>query len=532
MQDLISVVDWSRWQFALTAMYHWLFVPLTLGLSVIVAVMETIYLRHKQSGRADAARWLSITKFWMLLFGINFALGVATGIILEFEFGTNWSNYSWFVGDIFGAPLAIEGIFAFFMEATFTAVMFFGWTKVSPRFHLAATWLTAIGASVSALWILVANAWMQYPAGMAFDPAQMRNVMESFSAVALSPVALDKFCHSVMSGWTLAGVFVIGVSCWMLLRKRHQQEALMSIRVGGWIGLIGILLTLWSGDTSSVDVARVQPMKLAAMEGLYDGQRGQSITAFGILNPSKEPGDDADPFIFDISLPKGLSLLARHDFDAFVPGINDIIAGVEDVTAGGDTIRGLSYAERIAAGRRSHEALRAFDAAMTAGDTAAMAAARAALEEDYPSFGYGYLDSPEEAVPPVALTFYSFHIMVIIGGWLLVFFLGALFLVYRKSGALSGSRLVQWLGMITIPLVWVCSQAGWIVAEVGRQPWVIQDLMPTRAAISDLPAGTVILTFWLFAAIFTALLAAEVSIMLRAIAKGPETEAPTTPQAQ
>ena len=195
MENLVEVVDWSRWQFALTAMYHWLFVPLTLGISVIIGIMETIYYRTR------SRRWLAITKFWMTLFGINFALGVATGIILEFEFGTNWSNYSWFVGDIFGAPLAIEGLLAFFMESTFIAVMFFGWNKVSPRFHLAATWLTAIGASISALWILIANAWMQHPVGMEFDPAQMRNVMDDFWAVVLSPVAIHKFFHAVMSGW-------------------------------------------------------------------------------------------------------------------------------------------------------------------------------------------------------------------------------------------------------------------------------------------------------------------------------------------
>lgn len=522
MPDLISVVDWSRWQFALTAMYHWLFVPLTLGLSVIVAIMETIYYRRRKAGDSSAPEWLAMTKFWMLLFGINFALGVATGIILEFEFGTNWSNYSWFVGDIFGAPLAIEGIFAFFMEATFIAVMFFGWTKVSAGFHLAATWLTALGASISALWILVANAWMQYPVGMEFDPAQMRNVMDSFTAVALSPVAMHKFAHSVMSGWTLAGVFVVGVSCWFLFKGRHGAIARQSVKVGSWVGLAGILGTLWSGDGSAVDVARVQPMKLAAMEGLYDGSRGQAITAIGILNPAKTVDNDEEPYLFHISIPRGLSFLATHDFDAFVPGINDLIAGTADVTAAGDTVRTLSYAERIEAGRRSHEALRRFDAAMTAGDTAAMAAARADIKADYPSFGFGYLQSPAEAVPPVALTFYSFHIMVIIGGWLLLFFVIALFLAYRKPGVLSRSRLAQWAGMLTIPLVWICSEAGWVTAEVGRQPWVIQDLMPTRAAISDLSGGTVVLTFWLFALIFTALLAAEASIMLKAIAKGPE----------
>ena len=516
MDNLTDVVDWSRMQFALTAIYHWLFVPLTLGLSVLVAVMETIYLRTKSE------RWLKATKFWMTLFGINFAIGVATGLILEFEFGTNWSNYSWFVGDIFGAPLAIEGILAFFMEATFVAVMFFGWNKVSPRFHLASTWLTAIGASLSSLWILIANAWMQYPVGMEFDPAQMRNVMDDFWAVAFSPVAIHKFFHAVFSGWALAGVFVIGVSCWFLLKKRNEAMAIRSIKVGGTIGLAGMLLTLWTGDSSALDVARVQPMKLAAMEGLYEGKCGQEIVAFGILNPEKKPDNDADPYLFDISLPKGLSFLATHDFNAFVPGINDLINGIE-LTPEGDTIRHESYAERIEIGRRAHEALRRFDAASAKGDTAAMALAAADLKADYRFFGYGYLDNPSQAVPPVALTFYSFHTMVILGGYLMLFFAVVLWAVWRRRSWLS-NKIILWAGMLTIPIVYVCSQAGWVTAEVGRQPWIIQDIMPVQAAISDIPVSTVMLTFWLFAAMFTAFLAAEVGIMLRQIAKGSKSD--------
>ena len=249
MDNLMSVVDWSRAQFALTAMYHWLFVPLTLGISVIVAIMETIYYRTRSE------RWLAITKFWMLLFGINFAVGVATGIILEFEFGANWSNYSWFVGDIFGAPLAIEGLLAFFMESTFIAVMFFGWKRVSPKFHLASTWLTAIGASLSALWILVANAWMQYPVGMEFDPAQMRNVMDDFWAL-FSGTAVNKFFHSVLSGWVLAAVFVVGVSCWYLWKKREKEFALASVKIAAWVGLCAAVLSAWTGDGSGYQVAQ------------------------------------------------------------------------------------------------------------------------------------------------------------------------------------------------------------------------------------------------------------------------------------
>lgn len=510
----MSVVDWSRGQFALTAMYHWLFVPLTLGLSMIVAIMETIYYRTRSE------RWLAITKFWMILFGINFAVGVATGIILEFEFGTNWSNYSWFVGDIFGAPLAIEGLLAFFMESTFIAVMFFGWKKVSPSFHLASTWLTGIGASLSAVWILIANAWMQYPVGMEFDPAQMRNVMDSFTDVVFSPVAIHKIIHTVTSGWALAGVFVIGVSCWFLLHKRQRDFAISSIKIGGWVGLCGLLLTLWAGDGTAIDVAKYQPMKLAAMEGLYEGHNGQAITAFGILNPSKDATNDEKEFLLDIQIPYGLSFLATHDIHAFVPGIKDIIEGVSK-TPDGEIVNTLSYAERIAIGKQAHEALRAFDAAYAAGDQEGMDKARADIKRNYKYFGYGYLDSPYEAVPPVALTFYAFHIMVILGGYLLLFFIVVLFLVYKKQEVL-GKKWLQWIGIISIPLVWICSEAGWVTAEVGRQPWIIQDIMPTRAAISDIATSTVITTFWMFAIVFTALLAAEMCIMVRRIQKGPE----------
>lgn len=516
MDDLMNVVDWSRWQFALTAMYHWLFVPLTLGISVIVAIMETIYYRTKSE------RWLAITKFWMLLFGINFAIGVATGIILEFEFGTNWSNYSWFVGDIFGAPLAIEGLLAFFMESTFIAVMFFGWKKVSRGFHLTATWLTAIGASLSALWILIANAWMQYPVGMEFDPAQMRNVMDDFFALVLSPVAIHKFLHAVLSGWTLAGVFVIGVSCWFLFKKRNRRFAIDSMKVGAWVGFAGILLTLWSGDGSAVDVARVQPMKLAAMEGLYDGKCGQEIVAVGLLNPKKTVLNDEDEFIAKITIPYGLSFLATHNPHAFVPGINDLINGIE-LTEAGDTIRTDSYAERIAIGKKAHVALRAYDKASKDGNAEAMAAAASQLKANYKYFGYGYLDSPYEAIPPVAMTFYAFHIMVLFGGYLLLFFVAMLCMLYRKNEWLE-NRWVQLIGMATIPIVWICSECGWVTAEVGRQPWIIEGIMPTRAAISDISTVTVQVTFWMFAAVFTALLAAEICIMLREISKGSKTD--------
>ncbi len=515
MNDLIGLVDWSRAQFALTAMYHWLFVPLTIGLSLIVAIMETIYVRTGEQ------RWKGITKFWMTLFGINFACGIATGLILEFEFGTNWSNYSWFVGDIFGAPLAIEGLFAFFMEATFVAVMFFGWNKVSKGFHLASSWLTAFGVTLSALWILVANAWMQYPTGMEFDPAQMRNVMTDFFAVALSPVAINKFFHTVFSAWTLAGVFVIGVSSWLLLRKRNIAAAKSSMTVASIVGLAGILFTLWTGHGSAVEVSRVQPMKLAAMEGLYRGSVGQDLVGFGILKPENSRTPE-DPMVFSIDIPKGLSYLIYAEGDKFVPGIDDLIEGIT-LTENGDTVRGLSYADRIELGKAARAALADYAAAREAGDEAAMTAAAAAVKENFANFGYGYLPSPEAAIPNVSMTFYSFRIMVIAGGYLLALFLVVLFLCIKKPSILE-NRVMCWIGILSIAIVWICSQAGWVLAEVGRQPWVIQDLMPTTAAISGIPTGSVKLTFWLFAAVFTGLLIAEISIMLRYISSASKTD--------
>ena len=290
-----------------------------------------------------------------------------------------------------------------------------------------------------------------------------------------------------------------------------------SIKVAGWVGFAGILTTLATGDLSAVNVAKHQPMKLAAMEGLYDGSRGQELVAIGILNPDKRYDNDENPYLFHISIPKGLSFLATHDFNAFVPGINDLIEGYE-IDENGETVTCVGYADRIAIGKESHEALRAYDTAMADGDVAGMEVALEKLRSTYKYFGYGYLDSPAEAIPPVAMTFYTFRIMVIAGGYLLLFFIVALFAVYYREQWLR-NKVVQWIGMLSIVVVWVCSQSGWITAEVGRQPWVIQDLLPTRAAISDISSATVQVTFFMFAAVFTILLIAEISIMLSQINK-------------
>ena len=513
-----SLLGWSRAQYAMTAMYHWLFVPLTLGLGIVMAVMETLYVKT-----GDEA-WKKAAKFWMTLFGVNFAIGVATGIILEFQFGTNWSNYSWFVGDIFGAPLAIEAILAFFMEATFISIMFFGWNKVSKKFHLASTWLTITGATLSALWILVANAWMQYPIGMEFNPDMSRNEMIDFWSILLSPVAINKFLHTITSGWVLGALFVIGVSSWFLLKKRETDFALRSMKVGAIFGLVATALIIWTGDGSAYHVAQKQPMKLAVMEGLYEGQTNADLLAFGVLNPEKKAYNDSiDPFIFKLPVPlKGLlSFLGYRDFNAFVPGIKDIIDGGYATTdTEGNEITALSFEEKKARGQAAIKALADYQSAVQAKDTIAAVYHKAALKENYAFFGYGYLRTADDLIPNIPMVFYSFHIMVGLGMYFLALFLIVLFFVYRKT--IEKQNWLLWIALFTIPLGYVAGQLGWVVAEVGRQPWAIQDVLPVQAAVSSISADSVKLTFFLFAVLFSALLAAEIRIMIKQIKKGPD----------
>ena len=512
----LSLVNWSRAQFALTAMYHWLFVPLTLGLGVILGIMETIYYK---TGNLE---WKRTTKFWMKLFGINFAIGIATGLILEFEFGTNWSNYSWFVGDIFGAPLAIEGILAFFLESTFIAVMFFGWNKVSKGFHLASTWLVVLGATFSALWILVANAWMQFPDGMHFNPDTMRNEMSDFWAVLFSPIAINKFIHTVFSGWIVGSAFCIGVSAWFLLKKRENKLAHNSIRIAAIFGFLGTFLTVLTGDGSAYQVAQKQPMKLAAMEGLYIGKTNAGLVAAGIMNPDKNSwDDDKDPFLVKFEIPNMLSMLSYRDASAFVPGVVDLMnGGFEIVNADGTKSIALSADEKIKRGKLAVKALSDYKIEKKAGNENLASANRNLLEANYQYFGYGFLPDKNHLVPNVPLTFYTFHLMVILGFFFLGFFPLIWYLSTKKS--LEKQRWLLFISVLSIPLAYICSECGWIVAEVGRQPWVIQDIMPTFAAVSNIDTNSVKITFALFAILFTVLLSAELGILLKQIRKGPE----------
>lgn len=502
-----TAVDWSRAQFALTAAYHWLFVPLTLGLALIMGIAETCFYRTRDPF------WRTTAQFWQRLFGVNFAMGVATGIILEFEFGTNWSNYSWFVGDIFGAPLAIEGIVAFFMESTFVAVMFFGWKKVSPGFHLASTWLTGAGATISAWWILVANAWMQYPVGQTFNPDTMRCEMTSFMDVALSPFAVDKFCHTVTSSWIIGAVFTVAVSGWYLLKHREERLAKASIRIGAIVGLCAALLAAFTGDQSGYQVAKVQPMKLAAMEANYNGGTDQSLTAVALVNPFRQPDftTEKEPPL-RIGIPYALSFMATHDIHGFVPGVNDIINGYTAY----DGTRVPSLKEKIARGKKAIAAVTAY----RKGDKSE--AVKKTIADNMAYFGYGYVKDAKQIVPPIGLNFWCFRIMVGLGMLFILFFAFLTYLSYRKDLAHSRWRWMHIAALICIPLAWIASESGWMVAELGRQPWTIQDMLPTWVAVSDIQSGSIALTFFVFLILFTTMLAVEISILCKQIKKGPD----------
>ena len=526
-----GTIDWSRAQFALTAIYHWLFVPLTLGLAVIMGIAETIYYKKGDDF------WKRTAQFWQKLFGINFAMGVATGIILEFEFGTNWSNYSWFVGDIFGAPLAIEGIVAFFMESTFVAVMYFGWKKVSRGFHLASTWLTGLGATISAWWILVANAWMQNPVGCEFNPDTMRNEMVDFLAVAFSPFAVGKFCHTVISSWIIGAVFVVAVSSWFLMKHRHVRLAKESIRIAVVVGLIASLGAAFTGHISGQQVAKVQPMKLAAMEALYNGGTDQGLTAIAWLNPLCQPDYENEAEApLKLDMPYALSIMATNDPHGFVPGINDLLNGY---TAPDGTVE-PSVEEKMERGKEAIAALAAYRQAAASGD--AMADEYyGALKENIKYMGYGFIKDKHDVVPYIPVNFWAFRIMVGLGCVFILFFALMTLLSFKVPFLSVATRRLlaafgllpethadmhdisglpkwhYWLAIALVPLAYICSESGWLVAEFGRQPWTIQDMLPTWAAVSDLHSGSVIITFCLFLVLFTAMLAVEINILLKQI---------------
>jgi cytochrome d ubiquinol oxidase subunit I len=395
--------------------------------------------------------------------------------------------------------------------------MFFGWNKVGRKTHLMASWLTAFGANLSALWILVANGWMQNPVGMQFNPDTARNEMNSFGEVLFNPTAINKFFHTITSGYVLAAIVVIGISSWFLLKGREKLFAKKSILVASVFGLLSSAVLIFTGDSSAHNVAHTQPMKLAVMEGLYKGKEGAGFSMFGILTPNKEYGDDKDAFIFNLEFPKLLSFLGYRNFNAFVPGIDDIIKGgfKED-----DGSIALSVEEKIRRGKAAIDAYKEYNNAKKDGNEIVAADAKTRLEQDFKYFGYGYFNNPSSIIPNVPLCYYSFRVMVWLGFLFVFIFVLSLWVVLKKDSDFQ--KWILYLSIWSVPLVYIASQAGWVVAEMGRQPWTIQDLLPTIAAVSRIDASSVMITFFLFFILFTILLIAELKILFTQIRKGPK----------
>lgn len=505
----LDIVALSRLQFALTALYHFIFIPLTIGLSVMLGIMETVYA---MTGRTI---WRDMTKFWGVLFGINFAMGVATGIVMEFQFGMNWSYYSHYVGDIFGAPLAIEGLMAFFLEATFVGIFFFGWDKLSKRAHLVTTWLVAIGSNFSALWILIANGWMQNPVGAAFNPQTMRMEVTDFGAVLTNPVAQAKFVHTVSAGYTVAAIFVLGISAWYLLKGRHVQLAKRSMTVAASFGLAASLSVAVLGDESGYLASEHQKMKLAAIEAMWETEPAPAaFTAIGF------PDQAARETHYALHIPMVMGLIGTRSLDTEIPGLAQLSERSELL---------------IRDGIKAYDALQTIRAAGPNG--AVPEEARALFESKGQSLGYAlllkrYVDDPRHAtaaqihqaaqdtVPSVAPLFWSFRVMVGLGMFFIL--LTGTFFILSVRRTLGAHRWLLKLAVFAIPLPWVAAEAGWIVAELGRQPWVIEGVLPTAVAVSNLGVTTLLITIAGFATIYTVLLVVEMKLMLKTIRKGPE----------
>ncbi|MGO2508041.1 MAG: cytochrome ubiquinol oxidase subunit I [Vibrio hibernica] len=501
---MIDVVDLSRLQFAMTAMYHFLFVPLTLGMAFLLAIMESVYVMTGKQIYKD------MTKFWGKLFGINFALGVATGLTMEFQFGTNWSYYSHYVGDIFGAPLAIEALVAFFLESTMVGLFFFGWDRLSKRQHLTVTWLVAIGSNFSALWILIANGWMQNPVGSEFNFETMRMEMVSFSEVIFNPVAQVKFVHTVAAGYTCGAMFILGVSSYYLLKGRDIPFARRSFAIAASFGMAAILSVLVLGDESGYEVGEVQKVKLAAIESEWNTEPAPAaFTAFGLPNQETMHTDYA------IKIPYAMGIMATRSLDKQVTGLKDLKAEHEVRIRNGMIAYGLL--EKLRAGDKSEANVSAFD-------------------EVKHDLGYGLLlkrytdkvvDASEEqikaaaddSIPTVWPIFWSFRIMVACGIIMLAVF-GFAFIQTCRQKITQKSWLLK-AAMFSMPLPWIAIETGWFVAEFGRQPWAVGEILPTYVAASALSRGEILTSIFAIIALYTCFLVAEVYLMVKFARKGP-----------
>ncbi|WP_130834425.1 cytochrome ubiquinol oxidase subunit I [[Erwinia] mediterraneensis] len=501
---MLDIVELSRLQFALTAMYHFLFVPLTLGMAFLLAIMETVYVLSGKQIYKD------MTKFWGKLFGINFALGVATGLTMEFQFGTNWSYYSHYVGDIFGAPLAIEGLMAFFLESTFVGLFFFGWDRLSKGQHLAVTWLVALGSNLSALWILVANGWMQNPVASHFNFETMRMEMVSFAGLVLNPVAQVKFVHTVAAGYTTGAMFIMGISAWYLLKGRDITFAKRSFAIAASFGLAAVLSVIVLGDESGYEMGDVQKTKLAAIEAEWETQPAPApFTLFGV--PDQETQENR----YAIQIPYLLGLIATRSVDTPVTGLKALLAQHELRIRNG--MQAYALLNELRAGSQDP-------------------AVREAFEASKQDLGYGLLlkrytdkvtdaseaqiqQAAQDSIPRVAPLYFAFRIMVLCGVLLLGIITLAFWSVIRNR--IGNNRWLLKAALWGIPLPWIAVEAGWFVAEYGRQPWAIGEVLPTAVANSSLTVSDLLFSMTLICGLYTLFLVAEMYLMIKFARRGP-----------
>jgi cytochrome d ubiquinol oxidase subunit I len=504
MLDL-DVVTLSRLQFALTALYHFLFVPLTLGLSLLLAIMESVYV---MTGRTV---WRDATKFWGTLFGINFAMGVATGVTMEFQFGTNWGHYSHYVGDIFGAPLAIEGLMAFFLEATFVGLFFFGWKRLSKVQHLVVTWLVALGSNFSALWILVANSWMQNPVGSHFNPQTMRMELTSFAEVLFNPVAQSKFVHTVSAGYVTGAMFVMSIGAYYMLRKRHRDIARRSLTVAASFGLASALSVVVLGDESGYTAGFNQKMKIAAIEAMWETEPPPaSFTLFGVPDIASETTK------YEVKVPWLLGLIATRSIDTPVEGIKPLVAITEQRIHNG--LPAYAWLEREGGGPTAE--------------------VPANLEPSMRDLGYAFLlkrirpdienasaDQIHAAalstIPDVPVLFWSFRIMVALGFYFIALFGIAFYLASRRR---CGKPWFLRIVMFSLPLPWIAAELGWVVAEYGRQPWIIDGILPTFLGVSNVPASNVLFSLLGFVLFYSVLALIDLVLIVKYVRIGPQAE--------
>lgn len=501
---LTDVVDLSRFQFASTALYHFIFVPLTIGLSFLLAVMESLYVMTNKTIYKD------MTKFWGKLFGINFAVGVATGLTMEFQFGTNWAYYSHYVGDIFGAPLAIEALVAFFLESTLVGMFFFGWDKLSKRQHLSVTWLTALGSNFSGLWILMANGWMQNPVGAEFNFETMRMEMTDFVEVIFNPVTQVKFVHTVAAGYTTGALFIMGISAYYMLKGRDLPFARRSFAVASAFGMAAIVSTVMLGDESGYELGDVQQVKLAAIEAEWHTEEAPaSFTLFGFPNQETMETDYA------IKIPYVMGIIATRSLDTPVVGIHDLLAKNEERVRSGILAYGLL--EKLRSGDKSQQNIEDFEL----------------VKHD---LGYGLLvkkysdnvvdateqqikQAAKDTIPTVAPLFWSFRIMVVCG--VLMFAIIGLSFVQICRRKIGTNRWLLKATICAIPLPWIACEAGWFVAEYGRQPWAIGEILPVNMAASNLPASSLWISIGLVYLFYTAFLIIEMFLMVKFAKMGP-----------